>query len=457
MLCIKDEIVIKFKKNALNLDQLCYSYPGPPSPVDPGDIFRQRREEMMSQRFSVDTLVADSSLKERIKFYGGQYLRRITWADPCRDTISITRYGDTTKVENYLWMTIELDNETSSFAASLDLTISFQDLVHLAEPNYCGQVNDAPNDSYFHGDYYSGRWFEQKSLKYLNSNVERAWDFQRGGSKDVKIGVIDEGADYLHCDLGGGLGDHFKIKKGYSFPTNNDRIAFYSNHGTAMTGIIGGLSNGFFGYCINGNGIAGIAGGWYTEPEWTTDKFGCGIYILKISDYGKKIPLDHALGGVIGAASKNPEDEVFFGCHVINCSWDFNPVSDDVDTYLLSLHEVINFAFEQGVSIVTSRGNKRGINVQHPACYDPSWITSVGGHDTWDEEVGIVGRSDLSFGHYMDFVAPSHPDDIITVGLNDGYQQEGYTSAAAAHVTGAIGLLRSYFVENEFKNIEACT
>jgi len=34
-LCIKDEIIIKFRKNALLLHKLCYTYQGPPKILDP--------------------------------------------------------------------------------------------------------------------------------------------------------------------------------------------------------------------------------------------------------------------------------------------------------------------------------------------------------------------------------------------------------------------------------------
>lgn len=98
------------------------------------------------------------------------------------------------------------------------------------------------------------------------------------------------------------------------------------------------------------------------------------------------------------------------------------------------------------MSIVASRGNDDGIVTQYPACFDPSWITSVGGHSSQSER-----WNGSNFGIYMDFLAPAEDNQIFTTFIED-YTYFHKTSAAAAHVSGAIGLLRSHFNEPNLNN-----
>ncbi len=119
---VHNELIIKFRTNGLNLNQLCYVIPGPAQ--------KEKKEKiqtipyniigyLMSQRFYVDDLIPDSSFLAAIKSFGGDTLRRITWDNPCEDTISIARNGDTLKSENYLWMVLQFDNDTSVIDAAV--------------------------------------------------------------------------------------------------------------------------------------------------------------------------------------------------------------------------------------------------------------------------------------------------------------------------------------------------
>lgn len=75
-LCIKDEIIVKFKANALHLNKLCYDYGGPAAFLendynpesDPEYIFKS---ELMSQEFPVDSLIANPALAMSVKQFGG--------------------------------------------------------------------------------------------------------------------------------------------------------------------------------------------------------------------------------------------------------------------------------------------------------------------------------------------------------------------------------------------------
>jgi len=454
-LCHKDELVIKFKKNALFVDRLCYTFQGPPVYLSGSganeDWYLQQKSSIMGQEFPIDYIISDSILRETIRNFGGQYLTRITAANPCTDSLSITRLGDTIEVENYLWMLLKLNNDTSSINASLLLTMFFQNSLEQAEPNYCGHLDRKPIDT-----YYDGSLLTQTNLHPFLSDAENAWDLQRGpvgGSPKIKIGIIDDGVDYMHCDLGFTKG--VKVVDGWNYNANNRFFLDSSYHGTQMAGIIGALTNGSSG-CTH-PGIAGIAGGWYTAPRWDSTNLGCMLYGFKFDVQPEdSVSISKVIGAIRDAVSyyKNEEYKPFhasYGVNVINCSWGY----EDTMAYIPSLQRAFNFAYEHGVSSVCSRGNNLGQRIQYPACFDPSWIISVGGHSSGDPDNDIkpIRASDSRWGGYVDLLAPSEliPTTILTSNHND-YGNSGMTSAAAAHVSGTAGLLWSEFLKNQNPN-----
>jgi hypothetical protein len=152
------------------------------------------KRSIMSQKFYVGDLIADSSLLAAIKLFGGDTLMRITAANPCTDMISIARNGDTLKCEDYLWMTLSLNNNSSVIVASIFLTAYFQNSIVIAQPNFLYESCSTPNDTLF---------TKQRSLQYDYIGAETAWDFTTG-KHCIKIGIVDDGLDYRHPDLGGG-------------------------------------------------------------------------------------------------------------------------------------------------------------------------------------------------------------------------------------------------------------
>ncbi|GAA1375950.1 S8 family serine peptidase [Catellatospora chokoriensis] len=70
--------------------------------------------------------------------------------------------------------------------------------------------------------------------------------------KGVTVAVIDSGVDYSHPDLGGGLGEGFKVVGGYDF-VNGDADPMDDNgHGTHVAGIIAGKA-------ATTGGVTGVA------------------------------------------------------------------------------------------------------------------------------------------------------------------------------------------------------
>lgn len=445
LLCIKNEIIIKFKANALNLNKLCYTYQ---SPLATEELYNEYsllyKNELMSQEFPVDTLIADSALRESIKHFGGVSLSRISTNNPCSDTLSITRYGDTVKCENYLYMVLKLNNDSLLMNACIWLTLFYQNYLEIAEPNYCRNVNNPdPTDPYYHGVVIDPplRW-EQSSLKSFYTDVRRAWDFQVG-SKDIKVAVIDNGIDYYHCDFGSTYGTNEKVAGGYNYFGPNLNIVPDSEHGTNVAGIIGAYTNwSNLNNCPN-FGIAGIAGGWGGPPN-----LGCTLYGLKTHNGNAKILDKHIISALLDASSDlvDGKEPANYAVHIINCSF-------GGELYSECMRSAINFAYEQGVSIICSRGNKGNTINNFPSTYDPNWVFSVGGHDEGDptNDVKPLRWSNSSYGEAMDLLAPSINLTIITTRSNttpSSWIRFGMTSAAAPHVSGGFALLRSEFHDN---------
>ncbi len=454
-LFVNDEIIIKFKKNALFLDKLCYEYVGYPALtelqiVSEDEWYEEQKHEFMTEQFPIDSLIADSSLRESIKSFGGVYLTRITSANPCTDTLSVTRFGDTVTCDNFLWLLLKLNNDTSAVNASLMLTLLFQENLEIAEPNFnYGHFDIEPLDTYYKNDPDN----IQKSLWPFYSDAEGAWNYQTGSS-EIKVAIIDNGLDYQHCDLAGWKGESGKVIGVWNYVDNNEYVITNSDHGTPIAGIITAYTNGNDCNTNEYQGVAGISGGWKIDDNnW--DK-GCRLVGLKIDvSEDDDISVAKVVAAILDAASdyyisNEPENvQSSWGVHIMNCSWGY----DEGVGYLPVMHNALNFAYEQGVSIVTSRGNYDDNSVQYPACFDPNWITSVGWHDNGNPEEDppecYPQRNRHSeWGKYMDILAPGNYSIIYTTDY--GYNQwVGFymTSASAAHVSGAIALLRSEFLK----------
>ncbi|MEN6512282.1 MAG: S8/S53 family peptidase [Chloroherpetonaceae bacterium] len=433
LLCIKDEIIIKFRPEALFLDRLCFEYTlGPPVIGDPNDEWHNYQKTMiMAQQFTIDTLIADPALREAIRSYGGIYLTRITSASPCTDTISITRSGNIIGCDDYLWMVLKLNNDTSLITACINLTISYQNAINLAQPNFCYNLQRDPTE--LNGDYGS----KQLSLYGGLSGFNRAWDFQTG-SYNIKVGVIDNGLDYHHCDLGKEKGLGKKVVGGWSWTRNSPDFSQDSYHGTPVAGIIGALTNGT-GYGCTNAGVAGIAGGWQTE-----NKLGSQLFGFQVGGGDGRFYTKFIISAIREASSNNPGTGYGYGINILNNSYGGG-------TYDESVRAAVNYAFENGVSFVAARGNYHDDRYLYPACYDDAWVTSVGGGDRNRNRIFYS-----NYGKNMDLIAPAgycgDPSNQIVwttsyPGSNHGYECFDGTSAATPHVSGLYALLRSEALE----------
>lgn len=151
--------------------------------------------------------------------------------------------------------------------------ISKSGLVESSELNTFGEYVANPNDP-----YYSSQWYLNQANDH-DIDMPEAWDLSTGSSS-VIVGILDSGTDWAHVDLNGNIwtnsgedawsnpsypdsGNHIDDDgngliddwKGWDFYNNNNDSRGPFWHGTHVAGIVSAETN-------NGEGTAGVAGGW---------------------------------------------------------------------------------------------------------------------------------------------------------------------------------------------------
>lgn len=219
-------------------------------------------------------------------------------------------------------------------------------------------------------------------------HAPQAWSTSTG--VQVKIGVIDTGADYRHPDLKHSLATGVNLIHRGMLPLDDN------GHGTHIAGTLA---------AAGGNrGMMGVAPRSLLHPVKAFDHNG-SAYVSDI-----------VLG--IDWCVQNRMD-------IINMSF-------GMKTRSKALHNVVIKAYRAGIAIIASSGNDGKRGGDYPARY-PETI-AVGAMDKRRRVAAFSNR-----GSYIDVYGPG--EGIPSCWLREGYKEMSGTSMATSHVTGAASLL----------------
>lgn len=369
------------------------------------------------------------------------------------DTQTLNRRGEIVNVPDFYTSFLCVLPEPVNLPNVLQAVNALTPNVIYAEPNFYIEMlstNQADticesNDSY---TIYQKSYFHQIG----GINLYPAWCIETGKRK-VKVGVFDTSIMYRLQDFSTDGTPATTYIKGYDFYLNKkvpDPALLANNpnygefHGTAVAGIIGAVRNEQF-------GLAGIAGGDYSNIDGIVPDSGLSLYSMQIQPISS-LNIDsgsmfHIYNAVVSSSLLNSNTPYSFGLHIMNNSWRIHSTQTMfTDTNINLLNDCMHFANRQNVIIAAGRGNEVSNNTSYPALLDSTWILNVAGtglNGNWDPGNGTYGSS---YGRGVDVGAPSTPQLVIST-MNDPaipYWVFDGTSAATPHVSGVAGLMLSH-------------
>ncbi|MCI4667603.1 MAG: S8 family serine peptidase [Bacteroidia bacterium] len=372
------------------------------------------------------------------------WLDKLTYIEP------LTKGGIASRSPLRNWFTLRLSEDeipamqASGVFSNIEPNRSYQlDKVDMEKVDYI------PND-----DSLSQQWHHNFIQSF------KAWDITRG-NPNVKIGVIDTGLDFEHPEFEGQVwvnpaedangngkfdpwpadetrngitGDFNGVDAdgngfvddvvGYDFTDQprspfggdflfEDPYPFDDNiHGTAVSGVIHAKAN-------NQIGIAGVA------PD-------CKLVVLRAFAQTGGGEDDDISRAIIYAADN--------GVDVLNLSFGDNYPS-------IMMHEAIKYAYNKGVTMVSSAGNGSGDDLHYPSNYSEVISVSASTYNPTNNFESLWPLS--SYGLTVDLCAPGA--DILTTSILDTsstgevrqYLRIQGTSFAAPMVAATAGLLIS--------------
>lgn len=301
-----------------------------------------------------------------------------------------------------LWYTLSCD--INSVGNSLQMANAFYEsgLFEAAEPDFMFNVELAstlaspfPNDPYF-----GNQWNLNGTYSI---NWKQAYSLSTG--ENVKISIIDTGADCMHPDYNWKLMPVYDLRGNAWYATN-----IYDTHGARCAGIICAQVN-------NSEGIAGVA------PNST-------VYMYA-HPFDNNVNTNQELASGIAAASSSSD--------VVSCSWGYKNVPSNLITNAIHYNALLWGRDGKGTVVVFATGNDYGA-IRYPANCDEN-ILAVGA-------IGKNGkRAEFSnYGAKLDVVAPGV--DITTTNVLGSsipmYVSDfSGTSAACPHVAGVAALILS--------------
>ncbi len=298
----------------------------------------------------------------------------------------------------------------------LDPEVAWAEVATLGEWLISGVDPPMPDDPMFQDQWHLENTGQEGGTPGADIGARDAWRISKG-DPGIVIATLDSGVELEHIDLVGtawrnsdevanGIDDDdngfVDDLWGWDFANgNNDPRPTLSDHGTLVAGTIAARSS-------NGEGVAGIAGGWAGEG-------GVRLMALQI---GENQPLSEVLDDAIIYA-------IDMGADIITMSLRVSP-SQAIDAAVAE-------ARRSGVLLVAAAGNTGGA-VGYPASLPDA--VAVSGTTRGDVLWASSAR-----GAEIELSAPA--DEIWTTDKGGGYADPSGTSFAAPLVAGAAGLVAS--------------
>jgi hypothetical protein len=305
-------------------------------------------------------------------------------------------------------------------------------LFEYVEPNYIGtgggkqgDLKVIPNDSYFSrqwGLYNDGSISFFPALNDADIDMELAWDIEQGNSSIV-IAVLDAGLKLDHPDISGRVwvnnneianildddnNGYIDDIQGWDFVNNDNDPTDDHGHGTNVAGIIGADATNNIGY-------AGV--------DWNSKLMICKI-------------LDQNNSGLYSWWTEAIYYAVDNGANVINMSVGGSGFSN-------SMQDAVNYAYNNGVTIVACMMNENNNVTYYPAGYQNTIaVGSTNPDDKRSSPFFWSSSSGSNYGNHIDVVAPGNYIYGLNHQSNTNYNSYwGGTSQATPLVTGLSALL----------------
>lgn len=333
---------------------------------------------------------------------------------------------------------------------TLELLRSRPDVLY-AEPNYLMRKQQLPNDPRF-----SEQWaLRNTQTPIADIDAEQAWDVTTG-SRNVVVGLVDEGIDISHEDLasniwtnpaevvGNGVDDDgnglIDDVHGWDFfhndnslydgPGTNPDGSQIDAHGTHVAGIIGASGN-------NGVGVTGV--NWQVTllpMKFLGPDGGSAADAIRAYDYARNLRQAWDTSGGTRGANLRVLNNSYGGRHFSQAAFD-----------------AINALNDAGILFVVSAGNDAQDNDRfpvYPANYAAPNVVSVASSST----SGSPSSQFSNFGlRTVDLLAPG--EQILSTVPNNSYAKFSGTSAAAPYASGTAALVCSAFPNLSMKRLRA--